>query len=115
MLEAVQHARALAAKSQNPEVRWRAAIAAAGIETADKGAARNAAGIAARKELAAVIAKSRELGYRIVELDARLALAEIEMQAGRTAEGHALLAAIEADAKANGYMLAARKAAAARG
>ena len=111
----MQHARSLAAKSQNPEVRWRTAITAARINTADKDAARSAAGIAARKELAAVIAKSHELGYRLVELDARLALAEIEIKAGQTAEGRARLTAIEADAKAIGYILAARKATIARG
>jgi hypothetical protein len=113
--EAVQHARSLAAKSQNPEIRWRAAITAARIETAGKGAAHSAAGIATRKELAAIIAKSRELRYQGVELNARLALAEIEMKAGQTAAGRAHLNAIEADAKAKGYILVARKAALARG
>ena len=72
-------------------------------------------GIAGRKELAGVIAKSHELGYRIVELDARLALAEIEIKAGQTAEGRAHLAAIAADAKAIGYNLVASKAVIARG
>jgi DNA-binding winged helix-turn-helix (wHTH) protein/tetratricopeptide (TPR) repeat protein len=113
--EAVQQAQALAVKSQNPEIRWRTAIAAARIETADKGAASTAAGIAARKDLTAVIAKSREIGYRIVELDARLAQAEIEMKTGQTAQGRAHLTAIEANARAIGYNLLARKAAMARG
>ncbi|HXZ41342.1 MAG TPA: tetratricopeptide repeat protein [Terriglobales bacterium] len=112
--EAVQHALSLAAKSQNPEIRWRTAISAAQVANADKTTG-SAAGIAARKELASVIAKSRELGYRIVELDARLALAEIEIKAGQTAAGRAHLNAIEADAKATGYLLVARKAAVARG
>jgi eukaryotic-like serine/threonine-protein kinase len=112
--DAAQHARALAAKSQNPEIRWRTAIAAATVETADKAAIGSAAGIAARKELESVIAQSRKLGYRIVELDARLALAEIEMKTGQTAAGRAHLTAIEAEAKAIGYNLVARKAAIAR-
>jgi DNA-binding winged helix-turn-helix (wHTH) protein/tetratricopeptide (TPR) repeat protein/TolB-like protein len=99
--DAIGHARALAGKSQDPEIRWRTAIAEARI---------NSTGPAARKELDAVVAKSRELGYRGVELDARLALAEIEMKAGQTAAGRAHLAAIEADAKAKGYNLIARKA-----
>src|SRR3984885_12682925 len=34
--DAMQHARSLAAKSQNPEIRWRTAITAARIETAEK-------------------------------------------------------------------------------
>jgi DNA-binding winged helix-turn-helix (wHTH) protein/tetratricopeptide (TPR) repeat protein len=113
--EAMQRARDLAAKSQNPEVRWLTSITAARIATADKAAARSAAGIAARKELTDVIAKSHRLGYALVELDTRLALAELEMKAGQTAEGRAHLTAIEADAKAKGYNLVARKAVIARG
>ena len=50
-----------------------------------------------------------------IELDARLALAEIEMRSGQTTTGRAHLTAIEADAKAKGYSLIARKAATARG
>ena len=99
--DAIGHAQSLAGKSQNPETRWRTAIAAARV---------NSTGPAARKELDAVVAKSHVLGYRGVELDARLALAEIEMKAGQMAAGRAHLAAIEADAKAKGYNLIARKA-----
>ena len=55
--------------------------------------------------------ESRELGYRGIELDARLALAEIEMKEGQTAAGRAHLAAIESDANAKGYHLVTRKAA----
>jgi hypothetical protein len=80
-----------------------------------KSAAHSAVGIATRKELAAIIAKSRELGYQGIELDARLALAEIEMKSGQIAAGRAHLASIEANAKAKGYNLVARKAAIARG
>jgi DNA-binding winged helix-turn-helix (wHTH) protein/TolB-like protein len=112
--DAVQHARSLAAKSQNPGTRWQTAIAAVRIETAASNA-HSATAAAARKELAAIIAKSRELGYMGIELDARLAFAEIEMKAGQITDGHAHLAAIEADAKAKGYDLVARKAAHARG
>jgi hypothetical protein len=50
-----------------------------------------------------------------IELEARLALAEIEMKAGQTAAGRAHPAAIEADAKAKGYNFVARKAVTARG
>jgi tetratricopeptide (TPR) repeat protein len=113
--EAMQHARSLAAKSQNPEIRWRTAIAGARIESAEKDAAHSAAGIATRKELAATITKSQEMHYQGIALDARLALAEIEMKAGQITAGRAHLAMIEADAKAKGYNLVARKAAVARG
>jgi DNA-binding winged helix-turn-helix (wHTH) protein/TolB-like protein len=113
--EAIQHARLLAAKSKNPIIRWPTAITAARIEIADKDFAHSAAADAARKELATIITKSRELGYMGIELDARLALAEIEMRSGQTTTGRAHLTAIEADAKAKGYSLIARKAATARG
>jgi eukaryotic-like serine/threonine-protein kinase len=113
--EAVQHARSLAAKSQNPEIRWQTAIDAARVETEGKDPARSATGIAARKELTAIIAKSRQMGYQGIELDARLALAEIEMKTGQRAAARAHLTAIETDAKAKGYNLVARKAAIARG
>jgi eukaryotic-like serine/threonine-protein kinase len=113
--DAVQHARSLAAKSQNPEIRWRAAITAARVETAEKNLARSAVAEAARKELARIIKKSHEMGYMGIELDARLALAEIEMKAQQTAAGRVHLAAIETDAKSKGYNLIARKAATARG
>ncbi len=112
--EAMQHARSFAAKSQSPPVHWRTAIVAAVIETAEKNRAHSAAAGVMRKDLAAVIAKSRALGYQGIELDARLALAEMEIKAGQTAEGRAHLAAIESDAKAKGYNLVARKAALAR-
>ena len=113
--DAVQHARSLAAKSQNPEIRWRTAITAARIGNTGKDAAHSAAGIAAGKELVTIVTKSREMGYQGIELDARLALAEIEIKAGQISAGHAHLAAIEADAKTKGYNLVARKAVLARG
>jgi DNA-binding winged helix-turn-helix (wHTH) protein/tetratricopeptide (TPR) repeat protein len=112
--EAMRHARSLAGKSQSPEIRWRTAITAARIETAGKDIARAAAAIEALKELSAIVTKSGELGYQGIELDARLALAEIEMKEGRTAAGRAHLTIIESDAKAKGYHLIARKAALAR-
>ena len=55
------------------------------------------------------------LGYQGVELDARLAQAEIEMKGGQTTVARSHLAAVETDAKAKGYNLVARKAAIARG
>src|SRR5580658_1009306 len=109
--DAIEHARSLAGKSQNPEVRWRTAIAAARLYIAGKDNARADLRTAAQMELNAIVRKSRELGYRVIELDARLALAEIEMKEGQTAAGRAHLDAIESDAKAKGYRLVTRKAA----
>jgi ATP/maltotriose-dependent transcriptional regulator MalT len=112
--DAVQHARALAAKSQNPGIRWQAALTAAEIETADSNVAHSAAASATRQELTAILTKSRELGFAGVEFDARLALAELEMKTGQATAGRVHLAAVEAEAKAKGYNLVARKATAAR-
>jgi len=109
--DAMEHARSLAVKSQNPEIRWRTAIAAAHLYVAGKDNARTASRLPAQMELDAIVRKSRELGYRGIELDARLALAEIEMKEGQTAAGRAHLATIESDAKAKGYHLITRKAA----
>jgi eukaryotic-like serine/threonine-protein kinase len=109
--DAIEHARSLAGKSQDPEVRWRTAITAARLYAAAKDSGRNASRMAPQKELNAIVAKSRELGYQGIELDARLALAEIEMKGGQTAAGRAHLAAIQSDAKAKGYQLVARNAA----
>jgi len=61
--EAAQHARTLAAKSQNPDIRWVAAIAADRVEIAEKDLAHSLSGSAARKELSLIISKSHELGY----------------------------------------------------
>ena len=113
--DAMQHARSLAAKSQNPNIRWPIAITAARIEAAEKRSLHPDAGNAMQKELASVIAKSRQLGYFGIELDARLALAEIEMKAGETTAARAHLSAIESEAKPKGYLLIAHKAALARG
>ncbi|MGP0020819.1 MAG: tetratricopeptide repeat protein [Candidatus Sulfotelmatobacter sp.] len=107
--DAVQHARSLSAKSQNPGIRWQTALTAAQIEIADKDLS-HSAGIPASKELAAIITKARELGFVGIQLDVRLALAEIEMKTGQTTAAQAHLTAIEADAKAKGYNLIARKA-----
>jgi DNA-binding winged helix-turn-helix (wHTH) protein/tetratricopeptide (TPR) repeat protein len=112
--ESMQHARLLAAKSQSPEIHWRTAITAAQIGSASNNVAHSASESATRKELTAIIAKSRELGYEGVELEARLAFAEIETKSGQATAGRAHMAALEADAKAKGYLLIARKAALAR-
>ncbi len=65
--------------------------------------------------MAAVIAKSRELGYMGIELNARLALAEMEIKTRKTAAGGAHLPAIETDARAKSPSPIARRVAIARG
>jgi tetratricopeptide (TPR) repeat protein len=113
--EAIGHALSLVGKSQAPEIRWRTAIVAARVNAAGKDVARTASSSDPRKQLSDIIAESRQLGDRGIELEARLALAEIEMKDGEPVAGRTHLAAIEADAKAQGYNLVARKAALAHG
>ena len=66
-------------------------------------------GAEARQELESIQASARKFGYRIYELEARLALAEIELLAGSsTARAH--LNGLEADARAQGALLVANQA-----
>lgn len=63
----------------------------------------------ARRELESTLAATRKFGYRLYELQTRLALAEIEQ--GKTApSARAALSALEADAKAAGAVLVANQA-----
>jgi hypothetical protein len=50
-------------------------------------------------------------GFVPEQLEARLALGEIEMKSGASDAGRARLAALEKDAQAKGFLLIARKAA----
>jgi hypothetical protein len=80
---------------------------AAHIESAEKKSARSAA---IQKELAEIVTKSRDLGYMGIELDARLALAEIEKKTGQSITARAQMTAIGTDATAKGYNRITREA-----
>lgn len=64
--------------------------------------------------LRASVEKCTKSGFGRLELEARLALGQTEMQAGRYAAARADLRTLERDAKAKGFMLITRKAAAAK-
>jgi len=64
--------------------------------------------------LQASIEESRNSGFTALELEARLALGETETKARNLTAGRATLASLEKDAKTKGFLLIARKAAAAR-
>jgi tetratricopeptide (TPR) repeat protein len=64
------------------------------------------------KDLQGTLIEARHYHYVGYQFEARLALGQIEMKSGDTAAGRARLAALEADAKAKGFGLIARKAAA---
>jgi ATP/maltotriose-dependent transcriptional regulator MalT len=86
--------------------RFEAAIAAARV---DMGAGKFAE---AKNKLAPVLAQATEKGYLLYVFDARLALGEVALKSRQTGAARAQLAALEKDARAKGFLLTARKAAA---
>ena len=65
--------------------------------------------------LEAIRAEADTLHLLDAELDARLALGEIDMASGATAAGRARLTALEHDATAKGFLLISRQARTAAG
>jgi hypothetical protein len=63
----------------------------------------------AREELESMLSSARKFGYLSYEYQARLALAEIDLWAG-SASAPAHLAALERDARAQGFLLVANQA-----
>ena len=57
-----------------------------------------------------MLLEAKKYGYLSYEYQARLALGEVEMKAGKAAAGRARLAALEKDATGTGFLLIARKA-----
>jgi tetratricopeptide (TPR) repeat protein len=74
-------------------------------------AARLRRGPAPEAALEGVIERARRAGMLEPQLEARLALGEIEIETGRAAQGRERLAALQQEAQALGYGLIARKAA----
>jgi len=102
--DAIGRARVIAAKSEERHV-----ISSVGIS-----AARVLAASGQRDEaissLQEVLGSVSKLGLVELEFEARLALGEIEIAAGRVAAGRARLTELEKDAAAKGYLLFQRKA-----
>lgn len=67
----------------------------------------------ALRSLEKAISEARKYGFANYQLEARLAIGEIELKAGQKAAGRIHLQALERDARAKGFGLIARKAAAA--
>jgi tetratricopeptide (TPR) repeat protein len=67
----------------------------------------------ARKQLMDVIAEATTIGYIYDQLEARLALGEINLKSNDNSETQRYLRVLEEEAHAKGYILIARKAAAA--
>ena len=113
---AVEQATSLSTKGQEPLVRLSLAIVTARTRCARQGnsAMRTTVSSEALRKLRSVVAEARKYGFLGVELEARLAMGEVEMKSGLAGPGSKSLADLEKDAQAKGYGLIARKAAAAR-
>jgi hypothetical protein len=64
----------------------------------------------AARDLNSLLAEATRKGFLIIQLRARLALGELEVQSSDLQTGRARLAAVEKDAAAKGFLLIARKA-----
>jgi tetratricopeptide (TPR) repeat protein/predicted Ser/Thr protein kinase len=106
-LTEIDAAKSLLSATQNPTSRWDISL----IEGRIQSALGNPA--AAKKMLVAVLNEADKAGFVPYSFEARLAIGETEMKSSNTAEGRARLQALQKDAKAKGFMLIARKAAAA--
>jgi eukaryotic-like serine/threonine-protein kinase len=112
----IERATLLSANSQEPIVRLSVAITAARVRaTGVGGSPRQKASAEAIRDLQGVLQATRKFRFLGLELEARLAIAEIQSDSGSGAMPTKQLASLEEDARARGYGLIARKAAAARG
>jgi len=105
---AIDRARAQTEKGDQPAFRFYARITAARVRAAEGDRA------GARADLEQVVKDTATHAPVSLALDARLALAETELAAGPREAARAQLLALEKDARAKGFGLCARKAAAAR-
>ena len=108
-LSTIEQAAQISVKT-DPSVRLSVAVTAARIRFA---AAPKSGGAKVLNELSKTVAEARALHYLGVELEGRLALAEVEIQLGARTGGRAHLHAVEKDASKRGFVLVARKAKAA--
>jgi tetratricopeptide (TPR) repeat protein len=94
---AIDHVRELAPKIEDRDTRLFVAITTARLRGLT-GDADNAT-----KELRSYLAEAKRFGYLGYELQARLALGEIAVKAGKLDQGRAELKALKADAAARGF------------
>jgi tetratricopeptide (TPR) repeat protein/TolB-like protein/tRNA A-37 threonylcarbamoyl transferase component Bud32 len=105
----ISAARAVSAKSDTLYVRFAVRLAAGRVDL--KAGHFPDAG----RELRAALEEARRGGMYGEALEARLALAQTDLRSGKASAGRARLEELEKDAQAKGFLLIARKAAAARG
>ena len=109
-----QQAVKMAARAET-DVRLRISVAAARVDFAALGKvpANSASASEISGRLKSVMAEARKLRYPMVELEAQLALGEIEMKSGAIDNGRSLLQTVAAEASRRHYSQIARKAKAA--
>lgn len=105
---ALNEVRGAVARNQNPANRLLFKIAAARIMAAVPGSARAASQARARSELTECMNTARTFGFLLLEFEARLAIAEIDV-AKNTQIGERRLASLEKEAQAHGFRLISRK------
>jgi tetratricopeptide (TPR) repeat protein len=108
--EAIAGAKALLNKSEDLDAHFSFRITAARVRQAS---GRPSDRLEAAKSLEAVLGEAKKTGFLGHELEAGLALGEIELQSGNIAQARRRLEALEKQAAAQGFGLIARKAAAA--
>jgi ATP/maltotriose-dependent transcriptional regulator MalT len=104
----IEGSQALAVKSQNLLYRLQYELAFARVLLASDHAE------LARPRLQQALRQARAHGFRGVELEATLSAAELEKRSGHAAMAREQLASLESAARGKGFVLVARKAAAAR-
>jgi tetratricopeptide (TPR) repeat protein len=109
--KAILEAKAITAKSKDPRLQLTVAITAARIEAASGSQAQDSA----ISNLHGIIDEAIRNRFTALQFEATLALAEIELKTKRSSEARIQLARLEKQAKAQGFGLIARKAAAASG
>jgi eukaryotic-like serine/threonine-protein kinase len=107
---AIDKASALTQKGGDTNIRLRVAVEA-GIIGASSGAPADVS--EAKKSIQSVLADATKQNLTGIQLEARLGMGEVEMKSGDRSTGRAHLAALQKDATAKGFLLIARKAAAA--
>jgi hypothetical protein len=112
-LTAADQATAISSKSQDPNCRLAVGVMAARVRgLSDPKRPASGKDIEFLEKDATEAAR---LGYLEIQLEARLARGELEMKSNGQTEGRNLLAALEKEATAKGFLLIAHKAAVARG
>ena len=106
---AIDNARKLSGATKDPTLKIELNIADARVQIALGNTSR------APSLLAQSLSQSRNMGFRELEYDTRLAWSELQRRSGRSNDARRSLVALQRDATATGFRFIARKAAAAVG